>query len=171
MPPLSIIFASATGHTEDIAERLQVLLPESQLKDLDYLDSVAEFEDYDALVCCTPRWNTGSDQKRSGTSWDQRILEIPELQLKDKPVAIVGLGDSAAFSKYFCDAMEELYRAFEKSGAKMIGHTPTTDYIFDGSKSVINGQFCGLPIDEDNESEKTHQRLEDWAQQVLAESL
>ena len=31
----TIVYASATGHTEDIAERLKVLLPGSELKDLD----------------------------------------------------------------------------------------------------------------------------------------
>jgi flavodoxin I len=27
--------------------------------------------------------------------------------------------------------------------------------------------FCGLPIDEDNESEKTDDRLRNWAEQIL----
>ena len=31
----TIVYASATGHTEDIAERLNTLLPDSELKDLD----------------------------------------------------------------------------------------------------------------------------------------
>ena len=34
----TIVYASATGHTEDIAERLKVLLPGSELKDLDRID-------------------------------------------------------------------------------------------------------------------------------------
>ena len=54
-------------HTEDIAERLKVLLPGSELKDLDRMDFVKELEESEALICCTPTWNTGSETKRSGT--------------------------------------------------------------------------------------------------------
>ena len=61
----TIVYASATGHTEDIAERLKVLLPGSELKDLDRIDFTEELEESEALVCCTPTWNTGSESKRS----------------------------------------------------------------------------------------------------------
>ena len=66
----TIVYASATGHTEDIAERLNTLLPDSELKDLDRIDFTKELEEAEALICCTPTWNTGSDVKRSGTTWD-----------------------------------------------------------------------------------------------------
>ena len=166
----TIVYASATGHTEDIAERLNTLLPDSELKDLDRIDFTKELEEAEALICCTPTWNTGSDVKRSGTTWDEHIENIPQLALKDKPIAIVGLGDSAAFSKYFCDAMEELYSAFQKSGAKLIGKVSPEGYTFDESKSVVDGKFCGLPIDEDNESELTDQRLSAWVEQINSEA-
>ena len=165
----TIVYASATGHTEDIAERLDQLLPDSELKELDELQSVQDMENCEALICCTPTWNTGSDVKRSGTSWDEHIEAIPTLDCSGKPVAIVGLGDSAAFSKFFCDAMEELYTAFKKAGGNLIGHVSGDGYIFDDSKSMIDGMFCGLPIDEDNESEKTQERLESWCKQLLSQ--
>ena len=167
----TIVYASATGHTEDIAERLKVLLPGSELKDLDRLDFTKELEESEALICCTPTWNTGSETKRSGTTWDQHIDNIPHLSLKGKPIAIVGLGDSAAFSKYFCDAMEELYKLFESAGGRMIGHVSVEQYIFDHSKSVVDGMFCGLPLDEDNESEKTDERLQSWASLIMQEAI
>jgi len=167
----TIVYASATGHTEDIAERLKVLLPGSELKDLDRIDFTKELEESEALICCTPTWNTGSETKRSGTTWDQHIDNIPHLSLKGKPIAIVGLGDSAAFSKYFCDAMEELYKLFESAGGRMIGHVSVEQYIFDHSKSVVDGMFCGLPLDEDNESEKTDERLQSWARLIMQEAI
>jgi flavodoxin I len=66
--------------------------------------------------------------------------------------------------------MEELYSAFQKSGAKLIGQVSPEGYTFDESKSVIDGKFCGLPIDEDNESELTDQRLSAWVQQINSEA-
>ena len=49
----------------------------------------------------------------------------------------------------------------------MIGEVSTEDYIYDNSKSVIDGMFCGLPINEDNESEKTDERLRNWLENIL----
>ena len=106
---------------------------------------------------------------RSGTKWDDHLKNISQLDLTGKPVAILGLGDSAAFSKYFCDAMDELYKAFEVAGGHMIGHVSVDDYIYDQSKSVADGKFCGLPIDEDNESGKTDTRLQCWARNLMLE--
>ena len=81
-----------------------------------------------------------------------------------------GASDSSGYSDFFCDAMEELYTAFLQSGAKMIGKVPTSGYTYDDSKSVIDGKFCGLPIDEDNESELTDERLSQWVQQINSEA-
>ena len=53
---------------------------------------------------------------------------------------------------------------------KMIGKVPTSGYTYDDSKSVIDGKFCGLPIDEDNESELTDERLSQWVQQINSEA-
>ena len=96
--------------------------------------------------------------------------DIPNQDFAGKPVAILGLGDSSGYSDFFCDAMEELYTAFLQSGAKMIGKVPTSGYTYDDSKSVIDGKFCGLPIDEDNESELTDERLSQWVQQINSEA-
>ena len=66
--------------------------------------------------------------------------------------------------------MEELYTAFLQSGAKLIGKVLPEGYTYaDDSKSVIDGKFCGLAIDEDNESELTDQRLQAWVQQISSE--
>ena len=166
----TIFFATSTGKTEDVADRLTQLLPGTESKDVDNIDSIDELTDADSLICCVPTWNTGSDEARSGTAWDDLAQEIPDKDFAGKSVAIVGLGDSSSYSDFFCDAMEELYTAFLQSGAKLIGKVPTSGYTYDESKSVIDGKFCGLPIDEDNESELTDQRLQAWVQQITAEA-
>ena len=166
----TIFFATSTGKTEDIADKLKELLPSSETKDVDDLNSVSEFTNAEALVCCIPTWNTGADEDRSGTAWDSYIKDISNLDLTGKPVAIIGLGDSSSYSDYFCDAMEELYTAFSQSGAKMIGKVPIDGYTFNASKSVIDGQFCGLPLDEDNEPDLSDERLSTWIEQIKVEA-
>ena len=166
----TIFFATSTGKTSDIADQLKELLPDAGLQDVDEISSVSDLEVPGSLICCIPTWNTGADEARSGTAWDQCIEEIPSMNFAGKTIAIVGLGDSSGYSDYFCDAMEELYTAFLQSGAKLIGKVSTEGYDFDESKSVIDGKFCGLAIDEDNESELTDQRLKAWVQQISSEA-
>ncbi|MEA5412003.1 flavodoxin FldA [Synechococcus sp. BA-120 BA3] len=167
---ITIFFATSTGKTEDIAQRLASLLGcPTQLSDVDSLSSAQDFCRADAMVCCVPTWNTGADSCRSGTAWDSYVETIPELNLAGRPVAILGLGDSSSYSDYFCDAMEELHSAFQKTGARMVGSVPVDGYTFNASKSVINGRFCGLPIDEDSEPDLTDERLHAWAEQLKRE--
>ena len=166
----TIFFATSTGKTEDIADRLKELLPGTEAKDVDNIDSIDELVNAESLICCVPTWNTGADEARSGTAWDDLAQDIPNQDFAGKPVAILGLGDSSGYADFFCDAMEELYTAFLQAGAKRIGKVPTSGYTYEDSKSVIDGKFCGLPIDEDNESELTDQRLDQWVQQVISEA-
>lgn len=166
----TIFFATSTGKTEDVADRLKELLPGTEAKDVDNIDSIDELVSAESLICCVPTWNTGADEARSGTAWDDLVQEIPDQDFAGKAVAIVGLGDSSGYSDFFCDAMEELYTAFLQSGAKLIGKVSTSGYTYEDSKSVIDGKFCGLAIDEDNESELTDERLQAWVQQINAES-
>ena len=166
----TIFFATSTGKTEDIAEKLKELLPGTECKDVDNINSAEELTSAESLICCVPTWNTGADEGRSGTAWDTYVEEIPNMDFNGKTVAIVGSGDSSSYSEYFCEAMEELYTAFLQAGAKIIGKVPTEGYTFDESKSIIDGKFCGLAIDEDNESELTDDRLSKWIKQINSEA-
>ena len=162
---VGIYYATTTGKTEDIAERLHELLNASNLpRDLTDLSDLSEFNNLDAIICGIPTWNTGAEYERSGTAWDAMLEEIGGLNLSGKHVAIFGLGDSSTYTENFCDAMEELHSFFKKAGAKMVGYVSKDNYTFDESKSVLGESFCGLPLDEDSESDLTDDRLADWVE-------
>ena len=119
---IGIYFATTTGKTEDIAERIHGLLDSAEdPKDISDVDDLAEFSNHDGIICGIPTWNTGADSERSGTAWDSILEEIGELSLSGKKVAIFGLGDSSTYTENYCDAMEELHRYFQQAGATMIG--------------------------------------------------
>lgn len=167
---IGIFYATTTGKTQDVAERLHALLSTANApKDLDDVADISEFADLDGLICGIPTWNTGADTERSGTAWDAVLEDIGTLDLSGKSVAVFGLGDSSSYTDNFCDAMEELHGFFKKAGATMVGYVNKSDYTFDESKSVIGDTFCGLPIDEDSESDLTDDRLAKWAEQLKQE--
>jgi flavodoxin I len=169
---IGIYFGSQTGKTEIVCSKIKSELGDSVTdpKDVSELGGdPSEFLEMDGLICAIPTWNTGEEENRSGTAWDELLEKIGNLDLKGKPVAICGLGDAAGYADNFVDAIEELHRYFEKAGAKMVGYVSTDGYTFTGSKSVIDGKFCGLPVDEDSESEHTDKRVKQWCSQIKSE--
>ena len=93
--------------------------------------------------------------------WEGFIEEVAKADLKDKKVALFGCGDSSSYPDTFCDGMGKIYQAI-KSKTTVIGFTDTTGYSSDSSESVVNNQFVGLAIDEDNESDLTEERINNW---------
>ena len=169
---VGIYFATTTGKTEDIADRLHPLLNGTNTpQDLADLQDLSPLNDLDAIICGIPTWNTGADSERSGTAWDSMLEGISKLSLSGKQVAIYGLGDSSTYTENFCDAIEELHAAFEPSGAELIGKTDPAGYDFSDSKSLVDGKFLGLPLDDDNEEDKTETRVENWCVQLVSEGM
>ena len=90
---VGIYFATTTGKTEDIAERLHGLLNGAESpKDLSEVSDLNEFSSLDGIICGIPTWNTGADSERSGTTWDSLLDDIGELSLSGKKVAIFWKG-------------------------------------------------------------------------------
>lgn len=54
-------------------------------------------------------------------------------------------------------------------GGTTVGHWSTEGYEHEASKAIKNGKFVGLALDEDNQSEKTEERVKAWVQQLKTE--
>merc|ERR1719384_388094 len=122
------------------------------------------------IVGC-PTWNTGADEMRSGTTWDDYLETIKGYDLKGKTVAVFGCGDSQGYGDNFCDGIEELHDTFAAAGAKMVGYTDAGGYQHKASKSVRGDKFLGLPLDEDNENDMTEERVTSWVEQIKGEGM
>ena len=57
--------------------------------------------------------------------------------------------------------MGQLYNAI-KDNAEIVGSVSTEGYTFDDSEAVVDGQFVGLAIDDDNEFDQTDSRVDAW---------
>jgi len=133
--------------------------------------SAADLAGYDGLIVGTPTWNTGADEQRSGTTWDDYLDEIKALDLCGKPVAVFGTGDSVGYGDNFCDAIEEIHSTFKAAGAKMLGYVDSSGYEHSESKSDSDGKFLGLPLDQDNEDDKSQDRVSAWVDQLKSEGM
>merc|ERR1711924_200553 len=124
------------------------------------------------FIIGAPTWNTGADQERSGTAWDEFIYgDLTGLDLKGKKLAVFAVGDQAGYADNFCDAMDELYSCFTGQGAEHIGMVSNDGYEHEESKSVRDDKFLGMPFDEDNQPEMSEDRAKAWIAQLKSEGM
>jgi len=99
MQAVGVLFATQTGNTEGVAGKIAEAAGVEAEDIGDY--SAEDLSGFDGLIVGCPTWNTGADEYRSGTSWDDIIDEIKELDLGGKPVAVFGCGDSSSLWSSF----------------------------------------------------------------------
>jgi len=169
MRAVGLLFGTQTGKTEEAAG---VVAEKTGLEAQDVGDMEAgDLAGFDGLIVGTPTWHTGADEQRSGVAWDDMLDNIRGLDLKGKPVAVFACGDSVGYGDNFCDAMEELHNTFEAAGAKMLGYTSSDGYQHGDTKSVKDGKFLGLALDQDNEDDMTPGRVDAWVSQLKSEGM
>jgi len=162
MAHIGIFYGSTTGNTEDSAKKIAKALDEHQVEIFDVASADADFTPYDLILFGSSSWGSGELQD----DWEDFIEKVEASDLSGKKVALFGTGDSASYSDTFGGALSHIYEVIQKKGVVLIGRTPTEGYSFDTSDSVVDGQFVGLLLDEDNESEKSEQRISLWLSEI-----
>lgn len=166
---VGIYYSTSTGNTETVCGYISKAAGGLKMEEIG-LAKDDEIEKCEALIVGAPTWNTGADEQRSGTSWDDWLYKtLPRLNLKGKKVAIFGVGDQQSYNDHYCDAAGELYDQFAKAGCKVYGFTSTEGYDHSESKAVVDGKFCGLMFDEDNQYDLSESRAKNWIAQLKKE--
>ena len=169
MTPIGLFYGTDTGFTELVVGLIQEefgtiapdLITVHNIADV----SVEKMLDYDYLIIGCPTWNVGQLQD----DWDEVFLQLDDLDLTGKKMAIFGLGDQFGYPENYCDAIGILGRKFAGQGAELVGFTSAEGYEFSYSLGVEDGMFMGLALDEENESERTPERITDWLWQLVDE--
>lgn len=162
----AIFFASSTGNSEEIANKIA-----SKLGDIEVFDlagtKIDKINEYDKLILGGSTWGDGE----LNDDWEDAWGDFCKLNLSNKTIALFGLGDQESYSDEFCSALGIIYEQVKSSGAKIVGLTSTEGYYHDGSKAQIENKFVGLVIDEDNQSDLTEERIENWINDIKSEIL
>lgn len=158
MNKIAIIYGSSTGNTESVAKNLNDFLDgNADLYDAENV-SVETIKDYPYLILGTSTTGIGELQE----DWESFLPSFSKIDFSGKKVAIFALGDSASFSSSFAESMRVIYDAIHDK-VEIVGSVADEGYTYDDSMAVIDGEWLGLPIDEDNEYDMTDKRLQDWA--------
>jgi flavodoxin I len=170
MAKIGIFFGSSTGCTDRVANLIKAEIDATGVATSDVMViSVANaklFPNYDYLMFGGSTWNIGELQ-------DDWAVALPALTgdgLKGKKVALFGCGDQFGYSNSFVDAFGIIGERITELGAETVGWiVPDSSYQFEFSRGVFEGIMMGLPIDDDNQSALTAQRVVNWVHWVLEE--
>lgn len=159
MEKIGIFYGSTTGRTQEIAEAIASKLGNSELHDVSK-STKDDLKKYDNLILAASTYGDGDLQ----SDWEDFAATLNNDDFKDKTIAIVGLGDQDSYSDTFCDAIGLL--ADLAKSATIIGKTKNKDFDFQASKSLVGDEFLGLVIDEDNQSDLTQDRIDNWIEDI-----
>ncbi|MBW4555828.1 MAG: flavodoxin FldA [Trichormus sp. ATA11-4-KO1] len=163
---IGLFYGTQTGKTESAAEIIRDAFGGDvvTLHDVSQAD-VADFDEYECLIIGCPTWNIGELQ----SDWEGLFQELDEVDFSGKTVAYFGTGDQIGYADNFQDAIGILEEKIAQQGGKTVGYWSTDGYDFSDSKALRNGKFCGLALDEDNQSDLTDERVKTWVAQLKTE--
>ncbi len=167
MNKIGIFFGTDTGNTRRIAKDIAKILGAIAAKPVNVRTaSVEDMLAYDILILGTPTYGEGQlpglSTGNTTESWEEFLPKLAGADFRGKKVAIYGLGNQKAYPDEFVDAMFYLYDQFTQCNATVIGEWATEGYHFKNSKAVIDGQFVGLVLDQENQKDLSAERLDTW---------
>lgn len=163
--PIGLFYGSSTCYTEMSAEKIQQCFGQENIDLFNIADTaVDEIDHYQQIIFGIPTWDYGELQEDWEAIWD----EIDNLKFADKTVAIFGLGDQIGYPDWFLDAMGFLHNKVLLLGATVIGYWPNDGYTFETSQALNEekSQFLGLALDDENQFDKTDERITLWCEQL-----
>ena len=171
MAKIGIFFGTDSGTTRLMAKKMARHLGDIASKPLNVNRiEIGDLLQYDSLILGTPTYAEGqlpglSTNVKDG-SWEEFLPLLAKEDLSGKCIAIYGLGDQVKYTASFSDSLFYLYDAITKAGAEIIGAWPTDGYEFESSKSVVDGQFVGLIIDQLNQPLLTEEKISTWLDMI-----
>ena len=157
----AIFYASSTGNSDEVASKISSALGEIEVFNLANT-KVDKINEYDKVILGGSTWGDGE----LNDDWEDAWVDFCKLDLSNKTIALFGLGDQESYSDEFCSALGIIYEQINSMGAKVIGFTSTQGYYHDASKAQVEDKFVGLILDEDNQSDLTDERIENWVNEI-----
>ena len=108
-------------------------------------------------------------QKFDNNDWSKFFPVVTGFDFTGKRIAIFGLGDHITYAYHFVDSMGLLGKTIKHNGGQIFGGVSTEGYTFQDSEAIVEGQFIGLPVDEDFEPELTEERVSAWINSLMQE--
>ncbi|MEI6275980.1 MAG: flavodoxin [Prolixibacteraceae bacterium] len=169
MEKIAIFFGPLNGSVHRIATLVASKIGPEKVDLIHITDaSAVDLEKYDRIIFGIS--TIGKDtwqQKFDNTDWSHFFPIVNTFNFTGKKIAIFGLGDHITYAYHFVDSMGLLGKTIKNLGGEIYGKVSTDGYTFQDSDAIVEGQFIGLPVDEDFESELTDERVTAWVNSLM----
>ena len=166
---IGLFFGSSTGCGEGVANQIKEIVEGLGVAEVDIAvvsaASVKVMENFDYRILGASTWNIGELQD----DWALKIGEMDSLKLGGRKVAMYGCGDQFGYSNSFVDALGIIGDKIIQAGGDLVAWWPDDEYEYEFSRGAHDKTFMGLPVDNDNQPERTAQRVVNWTYWVLEE--
>jgi flavodoxin I len=175
MSRIGLFFASSTGNTRRIAKTIKKRFDDETMAEaLNVNKATADLvAGYSYLIFGTSTLGDGQLPGLStdcmGGGWEEFLPQLKDVDFTGKTVALYGLGDQDKYPDEFVDALGEIYHFVTARGAKVVGVWPADDYDFITSKALVDGDFVGLVLDQENQKMLTDSRVDTWLKLIAPE--
>jgi flavodoxin I len=175
MSRIGIFFASSTGNTRRVAKIIKKQFDTDTMADALNVNKAtpALIAGYTHLIFGTSTLGGGQLPGLStdcmGGGWEEFLPQLVNLDFTGKTIALFGLGDQDKYPDEFVDALGELYHFLVARGAKVVGRWSSEGYDFVASKALLNDEFVGLVLDQDNQKNLTEERINTWLKLIAAD--
>jgi len=163
---IKLIYGSDTGMTEELSSHIESIY--------DKIDEVVEVSEmkgddwssHNVFMIGISTWYDGD----LVSAWEDYFDEFKTKDFNNRTFCLFGLGDQEGYAEYFIDGVGMLAEVIIENGGTIIGNWSTEGYDYEESKALLDDDtFYGLAIDEDNQDEMTHERIELWIKQLEKE--
>lgn len=169
MEKIAIFFGPLNGSVHRVAKLITSKIGPDNV-DLIHITeaTAADLEKYTRIIFGISTVGKDSwQQKFDNTDWSHFFPIVSAFNFKGKKVAIFGLGDHITYAYHFVDSIGLLGKVVLKHGGELFGRVSTEGYTFQDSDAIVEGQFIGLPVDEDFEPELTEERVSAWVESLM----
>ncbi len=169
-----MLYAPAKGSTEKVAQKIEQEFGAENI-DMMLIDenlSPKILENYESIIfgiSTVGRDNWDNSYTKIG--WDFFLPKLDTFNFSEKTVAIFGLGNHITYPDHFVDSMGLLAKKVIEKGGKLVGKCPVEYYEFNESLAVVDNEFLGLPVDEDNDYDQTDENVKQWVKLIKPELL
>lgn len=165
---LGIFFSPAGGSVHRVAKILKNKIGADRV-DMFCVNDVqaGKLLDYKNLILVCSSLGRSTWEREQRDRWAKFFPSMRKISLKDRCVALVGLGDHITYPSHFVDGMGYMAELVTELGGNLIGKTSTEGYVFEDSTAIVDDLFVGLPLDEDFEPEKTDARIDKWLEMIM----
>ncbi len=171
MEKIAIFFGPLNGSVHRIAKLVASKIGTEKVDLIHILDAtVSDLDKYSNIIFGISTIGKDTwEQKFDNNDWSHFFPIVSAFHFTGKKVAIFGLGDHITYAYHFVDSMGLLAKIIKNQGGEILGRVSTDGYTFQDSEAIIDGQFIGLPVDEDFESELTDERVTNWIHSLMKE--